>query len=338
MEAGASVSLGAPRREEHSKNRGLFWHGGGERPARTRGSVSEGPKARHVTGGIYLSTRRRCSRAKLAGEARRRSSSRPGSRGFSARRARAQARPWTGSRAIARLGRRVCPADLFLQAPLHHVRVGDQVQDVDCRGHRFFLPGMLSQHTQHDEDAAVGRDVSSNGGLLEHPQQHDGRDAVQVEEANVGSKRGHEHLSLEQRTRGRRGRGSDDAPHGERARNPDPALGPYIVSALAATVTNQALVSVLFSDYSSSMSGDGCSSRVHSWTRQLPCFERLDQAFRSWPTAEASQHARPPRARCPPWAPLHHKDHRRKSLHRLLAPSRHRLQRCARPAPGCRSG
>lgn len=67
----------------------------------------------------------------------------------------------------------------------HDVGVGDEVQYVDCGCHRLLLAGVLHQHPEHDHHAALGSDVSRHGRLLQHPEKHDSRDAVQVQETNV---------------------------------------------------------------------------------------------------------------------------------------------------------
>lgn len=71
----------------------------------------------------------------------------------------------------------------------HDIGVGDEVQYVNGGRHGLFLRGVLPQHPEHDDHAPVGGNVSRHRGLLQHPEENDGRDAVQVEEPNVRSQR-----------------------------------------------------------------------------------------------------------------------------------------------------
>lgn len=77
------------------------------------------------------------------------------------------------------------PLYLDFDIATHDIGVGDEVQDVDSCRYRLLFPGVLHQHPEHDYHAAVGSDISCHGRLLQHPEEYDGRDAVQVQEPNV---------------------------------------------------------------------------------------------------------------------------------------------------------
>ena len=77
------------------------------------------------------------------------------------------------------------PLYLDFDLATHDVGVGDEIQDVDGGRDRLLLPGVLPQHSEHDDHATVGSDVSRHGGLLEHAEEDDGRNAVQMQEPNV---------------------------------------------------------------------------------------------------------------------------------------------------------